>query len=146
MTSNRFVIILLILIFFLHTVAIINFWYWTFWWFDIVMHFLGGFWVASLFFNLNSKLNFLPNNLTINNSIIKNLTIIVLSLGFVALIAVLWEFFEFFYDVFISVKGYPWVAQQGMSDTMTDLFLGFLGGFVATIIILKKKLIRSYSG
>lgn len=110
------------------------------------MHFLGGFWVASLFFNLNSKLNFLPNNLTINNSIIKNLTIIVLSLGFVALIAVLWEFFEFFYDVFISVKGYPWVAQQGMSDTMTDLFLGFLGGFVATIIILKKKLIRSYSG
>lgn len=121
----------------------INFWYWTYAWFDIPMHFLGGFWVALLFFNLNSKFNFLPNNSLSGNSIINNLTIIVLSLGFVALVAVCWEFFEFLYDVFISSKGYAGVAQLGVADTIGDLFLGLLGGLTASIIIRIRQEINS---
>ncbi|MEE8131579.1 MAG: hypothetical protein V3T98_00820 [Candidatus Paceibacterota bacterium] len=139
MTSDKFVLILLLLILSFHTVALVNFWYWTFWWLDVVMHFLGGFWVALLFFNLNSKLNFLPINSL--NSLTHKLITIILSLGFVALIAVSWEFYEFLYDVFISIRGYPWVAQQGMADTISDLFFGLLGGLIAAIIVLKKRLV-----
>lgn len=142
MISDKFIFILLFLILLLHVVAMVNFWYWSVWWFDIIMHFLGGFWVALLFFNLNSKFNFLPDNLLTNNLTINNLTILVLALGFVALIAVCWEFFEFLYDVFISSKGYSGVAQLGVADTIGDLFFGLLGGLIASIIIRMKQKIN----
>ena len=39
---------LLVLIAVLHNAASLFYFYWTLWWFDILMHFLGGFWIASV--------------------------------------------------------------------------------------------------
>ncbi len=137
MVSSKFVFIFLLIIFFLHILALANFWYWTIWWFDIMMHFLGGFWAAALFFYLNLRLSFLStDNLIINNLIFKNLIIIILALSFVSFVAVCWEFYEFLYDVFISAGGYYMLAQQGLADTIVDLFFGLLGGLIASVIIL----------
>lgn len=45
-------------------------------------------------------------------------------LSFVALIAVLWEFFEWGIDVVFRSA-----TQGGLEDTLGDLFFGLLGGF-----------------
>lgn len=158
MFSDKFVFILLILILLFHAVAMVNFWYWSVFWLDMVMHFIGGFWVALLFFwlrqkrrftqistqiNADEKINFnLENNqrksaLSLRESA---LWTIVSCLSFVALIAVFWEFFEFLYDVFISSKGYFEIAQQGVADTISDLFFGLLGGLIAAILNLRNRI------
>lgn len=95
------------------------------------MHFLGGFWLAMVFMWLN------PNFQIPNPKFIKlpnYLITVVITLGFVALIGVFWEFFEFTYDIFISANGYSRIAQRGVADTMSDLFFDLLGGLVFLII------------
>lgn len=126
MLSLKFIISLLIFILGVHVVATVNYWYWTYQWFDIPMHFLGGFWVAAAFLYLNPKSeiqNFkffqLPDYLIS----------FIAALSFVALIGVFWEFFEFFCDVFISPKGYYF--QVGAVDTLADLFFDLFGGAAA---------------
>ena len=49
MVSLKYIISLLVFILALHFTATINHWYWVYNWFDIPMHFLGGFWVAMVF-------------------------------------------------------------------------------------------------
>ncbi|MBI3638194.1 hypothetical protein HY227_00420 [Candidatus Wolfebacteria bacterium] len=91
------------------------------------MHFLGGLLVAMIFFWL------IWPKLQITNG--KALIAIVLVVSFVVFIGVLWEFFEFLYDVFISTKGYALlqIAQQGVSDTMSDLFFDLFGGLAFSL-------------
>ncbi|MBI2514787.1 hypothetical protein HYV91_01175 [Candidatus Wolfebacteria bacterium] len=127
MVSSKFVIGLLLLIFFVHLFATINFWYWTFRWFDIPMHFLGGFWVAMVFFWL-----IYPRFQITNYQL--PITIILL-LAFVALVGVLWEFFEFIFDLLFSRAGYTGISRilgYGVKDlyidTLKDLFMDLLGG------------------
>jgi len=136
MISLKFVIGLFIVILVFHTLAVINNWYWTCNWIDMPMHFLGGLWLALLFFYfINPKLSPYgrpPEGRQINNY--EWLITLISVLGFVILVGVLWEFFEFLFDVFIASKGYLAVAQQGTADTMADLFFDLLGGLVAWII------------
>ncbi len=131
MFSLKFIIGLLIFILAIHVIATVNYWYWTVSWFDIPMHFLGGFWVATAFITLNSKFGVkLPNYL---------ITLIAI-LSFVAFIGVLWEFAEFLFDVFISSGGYAKIVQQDVADTLGDLLLDLLGGLtVATIFLIGKR-------
>jgi len=134
MISLKFIVFFLIFIIAVHALALVNYWYWTYQWLDIPMHFLGGFWTAMVFFWLYQKTqNFaLPT--------------IINCLSFVALIGVLLEFIEFFYDVFISSRGYVGFLQLGAADTMMDLFFDLLGAFVFVIIykvIANKKVIRN---
>ncbi|PIU98576.1 hypothetical protein COS61_00640 [Candidatus Wolfebacteria bacterium CG03_land_8_20_14_0_80_40_12] len=136
--SPKIIIGFLIFILFLHISAIINYWYWIYIWFDIPMHFLGGFWVAMICIWLNSKFNIIetrPPNVY-RNFWRSDLPKLILVLGFVALIGVFWEFFEFFYDVFISNRGYFGFLQLGAADTLSDLFFDFLGGLAFMVIIL----------
>lgn len=95
------------------------------------MHFLGGFWLATVFITLNSKLKIQNSELS---GLPNYLITIVITLGFVALIGVFWEFFEFLFDIFVSSKGYLEVVQQGVADTMSDLFFDLLGGLMFLII------------
>jgi len=126
MVSPKFILGLLIFILVFHIIASINSWYWTYAWLDMPMHFLGGFWVAMVFFNfINPKLQITDYKLLIT---------LILVLGFVILIGVLWEFFEFLCDVFISSKGYLEVAQQGIADTISDLFFDLLGGLALLVV------------
>jgi hypothetical protein len=143
MISPKIIIGLLIFILFIHILATIYYWYWTVGWLDMPMHFLGGFWLAMVFFWLNSKFNIIeirPPN-TDHNFWRSDLPKLILVLGFIALVGALWEFFEFGYDVLISSKGYLAVAQRGTADTMSDLFFDLLGGLVFLIIA---KLYRTF--
>lgn len=54
-----------------------------------------------------------------------------------ALIGVFWEFFEFFYDVFISKRGISGFLQLGAADTIKDLFFDLFGGLIFIIIFLQ---------
>lgn len=121
------------------------------------MHFLGGFWVALTYFWLRQKtritrgsevmdadqyadqreIHDLLDKIRVSSAIMT----IIDYLSFVALVGVLWEFFEFGYDVFISSKGYFMVAQEGVGDTMSDLFFDLLGGLLC-LVIYKFKLFR----
>jgi len=132
--SSKFILGLLIFILGVHVLASVFHWYWTFPWFDMPMHFLGGLWLAMVYFWLKVRTN---ANRTQNNADGKHGSILLTVIGclsFVALIGVLWEFFEFFCDVFIAAKGYVEVAQRSSGDTMADLFFDLLGGLVFLII------------
>ena len=127
---GKYAVVLFILIVITHALATLNFWYWTFPWLDIPMHFVGGFWVAITLVYLDSRFNL---SLFKEKNFFLNLLIIV---SFVALIGVFWEFFEFIYDFFSngdtyanSIEGLK-VAQQGLKDTIGDLFFDLVGGTV----------------
>lgn len=131
MTSLKSVIVLLIFIFSVHFLALVNFWYWEFWWFDIPMHFLGGFWVALTAVALISNFQFPISKEFINQ---KFLSFVIVILSLVALIGVFLEFSEFIYDIIFSSKGYFGIMQVGVGDTIGDLFFDLLGGLVFSIL------------
>ena len=125
MVFSKSVLIFLVVILLFHFIATFNYWYWAYLWLDMPMHFLGGFWVAMAFVYLISKYQF-----PVSNEFLKQnfLSFIIITLSFVALIGVLWEFYEFLSDVFLSSKEYAQIFQQGAADTMGDLFFDLLGG------------------
>jgi hypothetical protein len=114
-----------------HVLSISNSLYWLFPWVDIPLHFLGGLWAAVFFAWLSLKFNlrFFEGR--------KFLWNFVLALSFVALIGVLWEFFEFSYDFFSNSMDVSKIAQPGLADTMGDLFFDLLGG-AAFVLIFRK--------
>ena len=61
-----------------------------------------------------------------------------ITLSFVALIGVFWEFFEFFYDIFISSRGYLGFMQLSAADMIGDLFFDLSGGLTFSIIYIYK--------
>lgn len=130
MFSLRFIIALLIFIVVLEVFIIINHLYWLISWLDMPMHFLAGFWVALVFNYLNQR--FFKLSLFWTTTI--------MTLSFVALIGVLWEFFEFSLDSFFFLEKWG-PFQGGLSDTMSDLFFDLLGGLAAVVInfVLKKE-------
>ena len=91
-------------------------------WFDIPMHFAGGFAVGYSYFLI---LNFLQekNYLKIN-SIIK----IIFIFSLVSLTAVFWEFFEYFAGY---LTGFG--LQGDLNDTILDLIMGVFGGALSAI-------------
>ena len=88
--SSKTIFSLLIFILFIHALATVNFWYWRFPWFDIPMHFFGGFWVAMAFLYFDPKIEILK----ING--LKFLTDAAAVLAFVALIGIFGNFLNLF--------------------------------------------------
>jgi len=132
--SLKFILGFLIFILLVHTLATVKFWYWTIWWFDIPMHFLGGVWVALAFITLNSKLRIKNSEFAVK--LPNYLITILITLSFVALIGVLWEFAEFLFDFFISLEGHAKIVQQDVADTLGELFFDLLGGLTAAIAFI----------
>lgn len=62
-----------------------------------------------------------------------------LVLGFVALVGIFWEFYEFFFDVFFKSKGTFYTAQLVAIDTIKDLANDLLGGTAAFLTLLSDK-------
>jgi len=96
-------------------------------WIDIPMHFFGG---LSIAFTSVLFLNFFDekNLLKIRDPFI---FIFVVS-SFVVLVAVLWEFYEFFLQYFFGI-----IHQLGLEDTLLDLATGLGGGIVGGIVFRK---------
>ena len=129
----KFLSFFFVVFFVAHGVALYSFLYWKVSWLDIVMHFLGGALVASamvwwVYFSGRISLPRL--------SFFFTLTLI---LGGVALIGVLWEFFEFLVDKFITKNNYIDLLQLGVIDTMKDLFMDILGGLAVGLLFLYER-------
>lgn len=116
MFSLRTIVVFLVIILILHFSAVANSLYWFLPWLDIPMHILGGAWVAMLYFWLYPK----------NKSIVN-------CLSFVALLAVFWEFAEFFVDHLPFLEKFG-SFQGDVADTMGDLFFSLLGGLIMITI------------
>ena len=126
MSSGRFLLGLLILILVAHYVGLVGNVYITYRWYDILMHIVGGAWVALLFFYLAGRFN-----LPLKNSFFWTLIAV---LGFVALVGILWEFYEYLTDVFILHK-YGLGSAQSLwqaFDTLKDLFDDIIGAIIAS--------------
>lgn len=110
----------------LNQIAVIFDLYYHYKWFDIPMHFLGGF-VIGLFAIaiLNRTIESIQfKNKSRFGKFISPLFI----LGFVALIGIVWEWHEFLLDQINSVAV---VHQPSVGDTMADFVLDLFGGLIA---------------
>lgn len=113
-----FVLSLISLIAILNAYAIEFSLYWSFWWFDILMHFLGGLWVA---------LVSLWGVGVINRRVAQALTrkqIFLLSVVSAIAVGVGWELFEYLSGMFVEQDGI-------LLDTIIDLIMDTIGGIVA---------------
>lgn len=125
MNKNLFIFLfaLIILIAGLNEIALNFFLYWRVWWFDIMMHFLGGLWIGltTLWIYLSS--GYIKN---INK---EKFFILFLSISAVLIIGIGWEVFEYLIDAHIGMKQGYW------SDTIQDLVMDTLGAIIAATII-----------
>lgn len=128
LVSHYFILGLFLIIFILHVLALIFGWYWSSKNFDNSHHFLGGIWIASLFFYFLIKKSHIFD---IHKSFWATL---IFTLSFGALAGLSWEFFEFSFDTFVGGPLALPKAQLGVSDTMADLFFDLVGGLVFTIL------------
>lgn len=98
-------------------------WYWRIWWFDMPMHFAGGLWIGLsvlwIVFLSERFIHTLPQN-TLNTFFIGILS--------VCAVAIAWEIFE--YIVYIL---FPHGSPYDIFDTMSDIFLGLMGGVIASL-------------
>ncbi len=112
------------LLYYLHKIALDNHLYMQFWFYDIMMHFLGGVCIAlllyciSIFFNINH----------IRNNIL-NLIFYTFIMG------IFWEVFEVYY----RIAGHPIHTLAYKLDTIKDLIMDSLGAVAVGLIFKNKK-------
>lgn len=108
---------------YLNSLAFDYYWYWRFWWFDIVMHFFGGIMLGGIglyFFSHEEQAGVRPSFMPLLSQ----------ALAVAVGIGLLWEFFEFGLD-HVVVSGVTLktvqALQLGISDTLSDLALDVMG-------------------
>lgn len=111
--------ILIAVICLLNAPAMLFYWYSTIWWFDILMHFLGGFFVAVLFFWIFAS--FVPETWSPKTQ----LGVLGALLLSVFIIGLAWEGYELVIDLLTGAKDY--VYLDGFSDMFNDLAGGVFG-------------------
>ena len=95
--------------------------------YDTIMHFISGIFTGYV------SLYLLTDNNKIHN--------ILFILGFVSLIAIGWETFEFIASHLFNVDPQK-VELTGINDTMKDILVALLGGILVTIFGNKKKKVK----
>lgn len=118
-----FIAVLVLTILFVNSVAIKLHWYYSIWWFDMLMHFLGGFWLGLLLLY-----GFFPNAISFKLLLKLFLGVLIVGLG--------WEVFE------IIVKNILFKEMFYLLDTLSDLFFDLAGGSFALIYFSKKILYK----
>ena len=107
----------------------------NFWWFDVSLHFLGGFFVAMLMVHYLTDIK----GLRITDYELRPLKKYLIIIGAVSFIGVIWEFAEYdatqtltelLYDNF----GFRIYFIGDLNDTIKDLFMDILGAFAWLII------------
>ena len=89
-------------------------------WIDRVAHFAGGFWAAILFLYIFREYLELKR---FSGFLESWILVLVFTLGFVALIGVFWELFEFATN-----------NLGNLEDTIEDLYLDLMGGILAVAL------------
>lgn len=112
--------ILLVLIAFLEISADLFYFHWTYWWFDMFLHFISGVCVAM------ASIVFLSFNFRLIKS--SKFWMIFTTLIIVLVIGILWEIFELFIGATSLSDGVIYIK-----DTKSDIFLDLLGGFLGAL-------------
>ena len=112
----------LVVIAILHISALELSLYWVFWWFDILVHFLGGLFVVlfALWFFFESKYVRLSKS-------IKH--VVIVSGGSIILVGGGWEIFEL-------LAGVP-IEENFVLDTAIDLSMDVLGAIISGFVFIK---------
>lgn len=111
--------LLILCIFVLNFIATKLYWYSSIWWFDMPMHFLGGFWLGLALLWL----------FPIDEPALKK--VFKIALG-VLVIGFAWELFEIVVNNIFAQNPFDLI------DTTSDIFFDISGGFASTIYILYK--------
>lgn len=121
---------LIVIIFALNYGAMLFFWYSTIWWFDMPMHFLGGFWLGLTALWIYFYARKTPR---VGVTAMKTL---LLGLSFVLIVGVGWEIFEIGVDRFITLMPF------NRLDTASDIFFDLAGGSVAVLYMMRRGYVR----
>lgn len=111
--------VLIILIFSLNYIANFFHWYSSLWWFDMLMHFLGGFWLGLVMLWI-----FAPTNMSFRSVLFVFWGALIVGIG--------WEFFEFFVNENIAQNFFD------MRDTASDIFFDLSGAFVSMLYFVQR--------
>ena len=124
---------LAILIGVLHRLAIMFSWYWSFWWTDVVMHFLGGLWIglAVIWFVFVSG-----RTKSLADIMHERWVAFGLAVGAALAVGLGWEVFELYYGISGAFPNEPIFP-----DTWHDLVMDALGGVAAYLYIMKKHIV-----
>ncbi|MEK7603907.1 MAG: hypothetical protein AAB461_02180 [Patescibacteria group bacterium] len=119
-------------IIFLTNIAGMYFGFYDYWWFDVILHFLGGFFMAMLMVRYLADIK--------TQSKLKNYLIIV---GAVILIGVIWEFAEYLANQTLTEPLYNNFGIRtyfigDLNDTLNDLLMDILGA-LSWLAIFRKK-------
>src|SRR3989338_311161 len=103
------------------------------WWFDILTHAMGGATIGILGIALHQWAEQ-------RYGIIKRpwWWSAIIILGFVALIAILWEVYEYLLDIWVLMPQGLAKSQPSLRDTIGDLVMGLLGGLIAILTFRKR--------
>lgn len=106
-------------------------WYRLFWWFDMPMHFMGGFFCVWLVLYIYAK--FFNNKQSSNDDdFVLNTHIIKKALVWAFIIGLGWEWFEWGTDLYTKA------GDMHMLDSYSDLFFDMAGAFSAVLLIRLK--------
>ena len=119
---------LVFLIAVLNKIALNFFLYWRFWWFDILMHFLGGLWVGIIILWLYYYSGYIKRPIESKKYVfwLSVISVIIVGLG--------WEIFEFIIEVDFS--------NNYVGDTLLDLIMDTIGAVVAFWVIIKARIVE----
>ena len=134
----NFLVILAVLIFAVHGLALGGFLSYGIWWLDDILHFLGGAWVSVFafwyFFKYPPEIKSrFPRDLI--SGLGAGWILVVGLISFAVFAGVLWEFLEFSWDYFVAEPYGVIFAQRNLQDTMSDLFFDLVGALVATFYL-----------
>ncbi|MCU0660251.1 MAG: hypothetical protein MUD00_01380 [Candidatus Pacebacteria bacterium] len=117
---------MILFIFLINYAAMTFYWYGAIWWFDMLMHFLGGFWLG-----LSAIWVYFYRGKTPRQDMSFRKALLI-SLVAIAAFGVSWEFFEFGIDRLITFAPHNWL------DTTSDIFFDLAGGIVAALLLVRK--------
>lgn len=133
MSLGKSIVFLLIAILGTHVFALVFNWYWELPTLDVILHFAGGAWIALMF--VWAILRW-PEYASFSA---QAWLLVFIGLSVVSFTGVLWEFFEFCFDIFIGGSLGAAPAQLGLRDTLSDLVFDLLGGAFILLWYVKKK-------
>jgi len=119
--------ILLVLVSIIHILALQNEWYWSYAWMDMLVHFLVGGLLGLTFISIARDLSSLKR-------------MIIPTMIFVLLTAVMWEIFEYFVGLTFFSRNYG-------SDTTLDILMALCGAVISIIyisFILRSRLAQNF--
>jgi hypothetical protein len=119
----------------LHFLALGFYLYWTFWWFDLLTHFLGGLWVGLAALWLIYFSGYIPK------PALKSRTALYVAIGAIAGIGIIWELYEISLDVFLGIPIRPDYALDTAIDLVMDV-LGALTGWAVFMVVARDRLVE----